>query len=43
MLSMGDLLESLEYAEKDMKERNNRLLNNKIATFIESTKEKLQK
>jgi hypothetical protein len=36
------LLESLEYAEKDMKNRGNRLMNNKMEGFISSIKGKLQ-
>ncbi len=38
-----NLLASLEYVEKDMREQKSRLLNNKISMFLASTKEKLQK
>lgn len=38
----NNLFASLEYAEKDMKERKSTLLNNKISRFIEVTRQKLQ-
>lgn len=38
----GNLLASLEYAEKDMVGRKSRLLNNKVSKFIEATKKRLQ-
>lgn len=38
----GNLLASLEYAEKDMIDRKSSLLNNKISSFLKAVKKKLQ-